>query len=230
MTLITFQDGKPVLRDGKVGTEQACCCQCGRCIIDGEWDCRYATKAQCEECTTTYYCENLETADVTVVDDCSECVGENVYCYSTIEGPCGTWEPNAPCEPCPCEENADCPEGQSCCDGICREPICPDVKYYHIVFHIPAVPGPAGTSKVCQSNLDQLLLDPCGMAGISRSVSYGPFFNCGLTVSAEIGAGCILQNIVVTQTSGPDCNDNKPEFVEIVEIEQADCETVFIPD
>ena len=28
MTLITFSDGKPVLRDGKVGTEQACCCGC----------------------------------------------------------------------------------------------------------------------------------------------------------------------------------------------------------
>jgi hypothetical protein len=26
MTLITFQDGQPVLRGGKVGTEQACCC------------------------------------------------------------------------------------------------------------------------------------------------------------------------------------------------------------
>jgi hypothetical protein len=26
MTLITIQDGKIVLRDGKVGTEQACCC------------------------------------------------------------------------------------------------------------------------------------------------------------------------------------------------------------
>jgi hypothetical protein len=26
MTLITLQDGKVVLRDGKVGTEQACCC------------------------------------------------------------------------------------------------------------------------------------------------------------------------------------------------------------
>jgi hypothetical protein len=27
MTLITFEDGKAVLRDGKVGTEQACCCE-----------------------------------------------------------------------------------------------------------------------------------------------------------------------------------------------------------
>jgi|688.fasta_scaffold17654_19 hypothetical protein len=32
MTLITFQDGKPVLRDGKVGTEQECCCGCSTCL------------------------------------------------------------------------------------------------------------------------------------------------------------------------------------------------------
>lgn len=32
MTLITFQDGKPVFRDGKVGTEQECCCGCPSCI------------------------------------------------------------------------------------------------------------------------------------------------------------------------------------------------------
>lgn len=29
MTLVTFQDGRVVMRDGKVGTEQACCC--GQC-------------------------------------------------------------------------------------------------------------------------------------------------------------------------------------------------------
>ena len=33
MTLITFQDGKPVLRDGKVGTEQECCCESCSCSI-----------------------------------------------------------------------------------------------------------------------------------------------------------------------------------------------------
>jgi hypothetical protein len=27
MTLITFQDGQPVMRDGKIGTEQECCCE-----------------------------------------------------------------------------------------------------------------------------------------------------------------------------------------------------------
>lgn len=26
MTLITFQDGRPILKDGKIGTEQPCCC------------------------------------------------------------------------------------------------------------------------------------------------------------------------------------------------------------
>jgi hypothetical protein len=31
MTLITLQDGKLVLRDGKVGTEQACCCNAPLC-------------------------------------------------------------------------------------------------------------------------------------------------------------------------------------------------------
>lgn len=34
MTAITVQDGKIVMRDGKVGTEQACCC--GGCVCTGE--------------------------------------------------------------------------------------------------------------------------------------------------------------------------------------------------
>jgi len=32
MMLITFQDGKPVMRDGKVGTEQECCCEPPCCV------------------------------------------------------------------------------------------------------------------------------------------------------------------------------------------------------
>ena len=32
MTLITFQDGQPVMRDGKVGTEQECCCEPPCCV------------------------------------------------------------------------------------------------------------------------------------------------------------------------------------------------------
>ncbi len=30
VTLITFQDGKAIFRDGKVGTEQGCCCEAGQ--------------------------------------------------------------------------------------------------------------------------------------------------------------------------------------------------------
>jgi len=36
MTLITFQDGKPLMKDGKVGTEQDCCCEPGGGGSDGE--------------------------------------------------------------------------------------------------------------------------------------------------------------------------------------------------
>lgn len=36
MTLITFQNDKFVMRDGKVGTEQDCCCE-GVCLVLGEW-------------------------------------------------------------------------------------------------------------------------------------------------------------------------------------------------
>ena len=56
MTLITLQDGKVVMRDGQVGTEQECCCGgCGECadecvvppVIDnrkpGARDCDYCT-------------------------------------------------------------------------------------------------------------------------------------------------------------------------------------------
>lgn len=51
MTKITFQDGKPVLRDGKVGVGQGCCCGgCGRCVVDGQWNTDYRTKAECERC------------------------------------------------------------------------------------------------------------------------------------------------------------------------------------
>lgn len=62
MTKITFKDGKPVMRDGKVGTEQGCCCGCPRCVRGGEIDCKYKTEAACEECERTYSCyEKVQT-------------------------------------------------------------------------------------------------------------------------------------------------------------------------
>lgn len=56
MTLITFKDGKPVVRDGKVGAAQACCCGCYACVKDGQVYCQYTTKAACEDCARTYQC------------------------------------------------------------------------------------------------------------------------------------------------------------------------------
>jgi hypothetical protein len=49
MTLITFQAGKAVMKDGKVGTEQACCCDDG----DG---------VGCEDCTLAC-CLSIEGRD-----------------------------------------------------------------------------------------------------------------------------------------------------------------------
>lgn len=34
MTLITFRDGKVLMRDGKVGSEQSCCCNQCRCSLE----------------------------------------------------------------------------------------------------------------------------------------------------------------------------------------------------
>jgi hypothetical protein len=111
MTLITLQDGKIVLRDGKVGTEQACCCG-GCCIVDGNIEFGYATQQECEQCDVTRTCEEYseptpegcpdgydndgfgECVRYRTVADCSECDG---YCSEDAEGPCGTWKANCPC-------------------------------------------------------------------------------------------------------------------------------------
>jgi hypothetical protein len=63
MTLITFQDGAVVLRDGQVGTEAACCCQvCNELIGAG---CDFS-----ESCTDLYETEQeaQDRADIFVND------------------------------------------------------------------------------------------------------------------------------------------------------------------
>lgn len=54
MTLITFQDGKPVMRGGMVGTEQSCCCDCPPCPD---------FSALCVSVSITDYNGNTLTAD-----------------------------------------------------------------------------------------------------------------------------------------------------------------------
>lgn len=56
MTLITFQDGVAVMRDGKVGTEQACCCE------DGCAPCP-DLESLCISITLTDYNGNVYTAN-----------------------------------------------------------------------------------------------------------------------------------------------------------------------
>ncbi len=74
MTLITFQDGKPVLRDGKVGTEQACCC----------------SKCECGpiNCTVTFSVDGVEyTWNVTGPGNETFYVLPDGYlCFETVEG------------------------------------------------------------------------------------------------------------------------------------------------
>ena len=53
MTLIAFQDGKPILTDGKVGTEQACCC------VEGEEPCSCGFVLP-EGCEVDYIAVTLE--------------------------------------------------------------------------------------------------------------------------------------------------------------------------
>lgn len=55
MTLIAFQNGKPIFRDGKVGIEQTCCCnECPPCPDFSTY---------CVTLTLTDYNGNVSTAD-----------------------------------------------------------------------------------------------------------------------------------------------------------------------
>jgi len=97
MTLITLQDGKLVLRDGKVGTGAACCCGAsGCCCVAGNPDSASTTQEECEACETSFMCGDFVDGEQVVypVDDCSECPG---FCYDETTGPCGIWIPNHDC-------------------------------------------------------------------------------------------------------------------------------------
>jgi hypothetical protein len=64
MTLITFQDGKPVMRDGKVGTEQACCCGCSTCLtLSGRaWSNPGLSMSGCTE--SPFWSQEQDEADI----------------------------------------------------------------------------------------------------------------------------------------------------------------------
>jgi hypothetical protein len=92
MTLITLQDGKLVLRDGKVGTEQECCCKkcesdedCpeGECCVDGECGpCEEECSGPCdgnEDCEPGCECVDGECVALGTCCEqgCVTCTGAN---------------------------------------------------------------------------------------------------------------------------------------------------------
>jgi hypothetical protein len=105
MTLITFQGGKPVLRDGKVGTEQACCCGCIPCACEkavdytfnqrGKWELGDTPPEPTEGEATAYnasdscYLQTLTPCqtcfDFDIVPDGDICVCGNGGCYEGFE-------------------------------------------------------------------------------------------------------------------------------------------------
>lgn len=94
MTKIAFENGKPVMRDGKIGTGQGCCCDqpgCSRCIRNGERDCAHKTEESCEECVRTYACE--ETRQTECDGDCPEGLapGEPVRVVASQTPGCENW-------------------------------------------------------------------------------------------------------------------------------------------
>jgi hypothetical protein len=138
MTLITFDDGKVVFRDGAVGTEQACCCGGEPC--SGPCDNDNLCEPNCE-------CKDPDTGAIAVSGECEQSPCENEFdCFYCPEG---TWRarthPNETAFPgankltggcCPVGEYTyptgstvanpalfscvDEPEAiGSCCDGIC---------------------------------------------------------------------------------------------------------------
>jgi hypothetical protein len=119
MTLITFEDGKVVFRDGAVGTEQACCCTPSECEDDE--DCPLACppgKVEVE-CFGQRFCFEQDCIDFSGGDPCFG-----------VGGPCGPFGGN------PADTQQCCADGEcgSCCDYTPCE--CPDGR-------VPVQNGPA---------------------------------------------------------------------------------------
>lgn len=102
MTLISWQNGGPVFRGGKVGTGGGCCCTpiSACCCVDGvtlnqdSFPGYNLEQMQtiCESCSTVYVCWIGSTVPV-IVASCDECTGEGNFCIP-YSGQCGTFYGN----------------------------------------------------------------------------------------------------------------------------------------
>ena len=113
MTLITFQDGRAVMRDGKVGTEQDCCCkQCDLSLSNQSTQPNVSVTTDCEcnggtlngdyafigagmfggaswSGTTTCDWTGLPSAapiDISVSSDCVVTVSTYQYPFESLQG------------------------------------------------------------------------------------------------------------------------------------------------
>jgi len=141
MSELTVDGGKLVVRNGTLGTGQACCCGGVCCLPDGTCSTQYVTQQQCEECTSTSTCQeyvflqNPEdscpegfTPDgwggcsrTSIVASCQQCAG---YCTTETSGTCGRWIGTASCDPYPCctgncTQDYECTTDCKCDDGSC---------------------------------------------------------------------------------------------------------------
>ena len=92
MTLITFQDGQVVFRDGAVGTEQSCCCNKCSGPCDGENPCPEGCVCVDGECVEgTEVCFIFEALDPSCQNACYWCTREESIAASQAaanEGGC----------------------------------------------------------------------------------------------------------------------------------------------
>ena len=146
MTQITIQDGTVVVRDGKIGTSDSCCCQ-GTCDVkegtsggSGTTTNTYLFPSSSQRIKLTY--EAYSVPDRFIVSACgtqyidtgslsgggSKCFTKPEGCTSvtvTVEGPTGTaWSYELECDNCesppsPCDP--PCVDGEVCCGGACND-------------------------------------------------------------------------------------------------------------
>jgi hypothetical protein len=195
----------------------ACCGNCFRCIINDEWDCHYTDQASCEQCDSTTYCENLDTLEVTTVADCEECVGENVFCYTVTDGPCGTWQDGFPCVPCPCDSGADCPSPNTtntceeaypeypylCCDGECKQWACYPGATITLHFRKPSgCVDPAGIfDEIPDEGEFDLVIDG-GSVGCADSAELS---SAPCSTQWTLSTGCVVSDLTFQATGSSTC-------------------------
>jgi hypothetical protein len=135
MTLITLQDGKLVLRDGKVGTEEACCCEeeekCSGPCDDSE-DCDPGCECVDGECVEEEEEDNLGAC-------CAYfCAKSCLICGWTYDG-VGTLTPEF--------DVNNPPQADACPTGECSQAQCPNQPLLPNVFEIlQAIGAEAGFS------------------------------------------------------------------------------------